>query len=498
MKKAIVDSSKLFARRNRLIEENPGKYYPSIERGSSSVKEFVEKCKGLSLQDVGSERLHGRVGSVRSAGKNMCFLDVGGLQVVMNKREMGCSDVNLAQRYRAGDYVTVRGRPALTERQRTLSIRAETAPEVVAAAQQPLPPSLEDEAKLKSNRVLDYQLKGVKTLVTRHKVVKALREFLDARDFVEVETPILSNKANGASAEAFVTHSEALPENSRRLELRVAPELWLKRLVIGGLERVYEVGKVFRNEGIDSTHNPEFTTLEFYEAYVTMDDLVENVSNMLKHVCSAVGELPMAQRLLSELNERGLQKLDFVHTLSSETGTNFHEIPDWTDREALWGAISEADRIKVFPEGPKALSPSQMWNRLGGYYVEDRHCQGLCPTLICHHPAIISPLAKPYGDRLSKRFEMFINGKEYINAYEEENCPQRQLKSFKKQAETLVKYGDKESLSVDEAYVEAMKWGMPPTGGVGLGIDRLVMLLVGGTRIEEVLAFGCLDDVNRQ
>lgn len=501
MKKAVVDSSKLFARRNRLIEDNPSKYYPSIERGGSSVKEFVEKWRGLdSSAHVASESLRGRVSGVRSAGKNMCFLDLGGLQVVMNSREMaGRNDsLNLAQRYRAGDYVLVNGRPGLTEKQRTLSIRAETPPTVLAAAQQPLPPSLEDRAKLKQNRVLDYQLNGVEMLVTRHKVTRALREFLDAREFVEVETPILSNKANGASAEAFVTYSNALPENEKRLELRVAPELWLKRLVIGGLERVYELGKVFRNEGIDATHNPEFTTLEFYQAYVTMEDLIENVSHMLVHVCSSVSELPMAQRLLSELETRGLQRLDFVDTLSKETGSDFHAVQDWSNPESLWEATPIGDRSKLFPEGPGALSPSQMWNRLGGYYVEDRHCNDLCPTLICHHPSIISPLAKPHGKRLSKRFEMFIGGKEYINAYEEENCPQRQLQSFKDQAQTLLQYGDKESLSVDEAYVEAMKWGMPPTGGVGLGIDRLVMLLLGGKRIEEVLAFGCLDDVNRQ
>lgn len=484
-----------------MIEGNPSKYYPSIVRGSSSVKEFVERWKGLdsSTRNV-NESLHGRICGVRSAGKNMCFLDLGGLQVVMNSKEMAERNdgLNLAQRYRAGDYVLVSGRPGLTERQRTLSIRAEKPPTVLAAAQQPLPPSLEDRAKLKQNRVLDYQLSGVEMLVTRHKVTRAVREFLDGRDFVEVETPILSNKANGASAEAFVTYSNALPENEKRLELRVAPELWLKRLIIGGLERVYELGKVFRNEGIDATHNPEFTTLEFYQAYVTMEDLIENVRDMLVHICSAVSGLPMAQRLLSELQTKGLQRLDFVDTLSKETGTDFHGIQDWSNPELLWEATPIKDRSKLFPEGPQALSPSQMWNRLGGYYVEDRHCNGLCPTLVCNHPSIISPLAKPNDNRLSKRFEMFIGGKEYINAYEEENCPQRQLQSFKDQAQSLLQYGDKESLSVDEAYVEAMKWGMPPTGGVGLGIDRLVALLLGSTRIEEVLAFGCLDDVNRQ
>lgn len=501
MKKAVVDSSKLFATRNRLIEDNPSKYYPSISRGSSSVKEFVARWRGLDPKArAPSERLHGRVTGVRSAGRNMCFLDLGGLQVVMNNREMAGrnEDLNLAQQYRAGDYVFVNGRPGLTERQRTLSIRADRPPTVLAAAQQPLPPSLGDRAKLKQNRVLDYQLNGVGMLVTRHKVTRALREFLDARAFVEVETPILSSKANGASAEAFVTQCKALPESERGLELRVAPELWLKRLIIGGLERVYELGKVFRNEGIDATHNPEFTTLEFYQAYVTMEDLIENVRDLLVHVCSAVGTLPMAERLLAELRTRGLQRLDFVDTLSRETGTDFHGIRDWSSPELLWEATPVEDRNRIFPEGVGVLSPSQMWNRLGGYYVEDRHCKGLCPTLICHHPSIISPLAKPHETRLSKRFEMFIAGKEYINAYEEENCPQRQLQSFKDQAETLLQYGDKESLSVDEAYVEAMKWGMPPTGGVGLGIDRLVMLLLGGTRIEEVLAFGSLDDVNRQ
>lgn len=513
MKKAIVDSSKLFANRNRLINQRPSQYYPVMTGGGRiSVKEFVERWGGMDTHFVGNdvrESLYGRVSGVRSAGKNMCFLDVGGLQVVMNRREMQGnlstdSDLELAQRYRPGDYVLVRGKPALTERQRTLSLRAAEPPTVLAAAQQPLPPRLDDDAKLKQNRVLDYQLHGVEMLRVRHRVMKSLRDFLDGRGFVEVETPILSSKANGASAEAFVTHANALSggkdcQEQQRLELRVAPELWLKRLVIGGLDKVYELGKVFRNEGIDSTHNPEFTTLEFYEAYADMEELVGNVGEMLSYVCSTVPELPMAQRLLTEIRGQGLRRVDFVSTVSKESGSDFSLVADWSDPIQLWEATPVEDRRKLFPEGPKALSSAQMWNRFGGYYVEDRHCQGLRPTLVCNHPAVISPLAKPGIDgRVAMRFELFIDGNEYMNAYEEENCPQRQLESFRKQARGLLEYGDREALSVDEAYVESMKWGMPPTGGVGLGIDRLVLLLLDGRRIEEVLAFGCLDDVNRQ
>ncbi|AQZ15803.1 MSK1 (YNL073W) [Zygosaccharomyces parabailii] len=526
MIRTAIDASKLFAKRNRLVSERPSLYYPSTGAvGGSSVKEFVERWSGLRSDVQQLEKVRGRVKQVRSAGRGMCFLDMGGLQVILNARafepksasqgqegaQQGTNSINsgdnapppppLSQRYRPGDYVLAQGHPSLSSRQRTLSLRAVAPPQILAAAQQPLPPQLQVRAKVKQNRVVDYQLQGTRMLRVRHTVVRALRSFLDERGFVEVETPMLSPKSNGAAAEPFVTHARALPEASERLELRVAPELWLKRLVIAGVEKVYELGKVFRNEGIDATHSPEFTTLEFYEAYATMDDLVERTQQLLLHVCRAVApfQLPAAQQLERQLEgQPGIRRVEFIPTLCAESGTDFAALPDWADPQQLYAATPEADRASLFPTGP--VSAPQMWGKLCEFYIEQRYCGSAHPTLICHHPAVMSPLAKPSDsdERIAQRFELYIGDREYVNAYEEENCPQRQLRSFEAQARALERYGDKEALPVDYEYVEAMKWGMPPTGGFGIGVDRLVLLLLGGSRIEEVLAFGCVDDVGRQ
>ena len=272
----------------------------------------------------------------------------------------------------------------------------------------------------------------------------------------------------------------------------------MKRLVVGGLDKVYEIGKVFRNEGVDAVHNPEFTTLEFYKSFTSMEQLIALSEQLLKSILLDLRPLhsnEIIEALIAELQqtEWKFNRVEFIPTLSQELNFDLKTI-DLNDPSALYAILPKDLGL------PPNLSPQQILNKLASIYIEERYCNSLLPTLIYHHPAVMSPLAKthPQDPTVTKRFEIFIRGREYINAYEEENCPQLQLAKFQQQNMANQLYKDKESLSVDQKYVDAMKWGMPPVGGFGLGIDRLCMLLLNKDRLEEVLSFGCLDDVNRQ
>lgn len=509
-----LDAGKLeFTRRNTAIERDLARCYPSLSAlapaAPVSIPRFHAEYSRLSADDPNSTcSVDGRVRNIRFSGKRICFVDLydaraaRALQLIVNFQKVGAA---AQERFEAdlrflkvGDYVRGTGFPGLSQRQRTLSLKCTELPRVLSCAQMPLPPRLSDASKINSNRVVDYQVNGVQMLVLRHAIVRSIRQFLDSRQFVEVETPILSAQSNGAAAEPFATRSTALPEGSDRLELRVAPELWLKRLVVGGLDRVYEIGKVFRNEGVDPVHNPEFTTLEFYQSFTSMEQLIALSEQLFKSVLldlRALHSNAVIESLVAELERSDwkFNRVEFVPTLSQELGVDLARV-DLGDPRALY-AILPADCAL-----PPNLSPQQILNKLASVYIEERHCGSLRPTLIYHHPAVMSPLAKTHPDdpSVTKRFEVFVRGKEYINAYEEENCPQWQLAKFEQQNLANQLYRDKESLSVDQKYVDAMKWGMPPIGGFGLGIDRLCMLLLNKNRIEEVLSFGCLDDVNRQ
>lgn len=321
---------------------------------------------------------------------------------------------------------------------------------------------------------------------------------------MEVETPMLSSKSNGANAMPFQTK---LNFNDTALELRIAPELWLKRLIISGLDGVFEIGKVFRNEGVDSTHNPEFTIMECYQTYMTMEDLITFSEELFRYILTRLinntnqGAVKELYDVLAA-NEWRFKRAEFLPTLSKEIGVDLANV-DLNGVDSLMKIVPESVKRELFTSVELAkpsehLSPQKILDKVCGKYIEDIHCQSLLPTIIYHHPVVMSPLSKinSHNSDITQRFEIFIQGQEYINAYEEENCPQIQLQKF--EAQNKYKKSDSESLNVDYQYVETMKSGMPPTGGLGLGVDRLCMLLLGKTRIEQVLAFGSLDDVNAQ
>ena len=541
-----VDTSKMEAtRRNAQIEKDLARYYPSM-----SEPAFDELCQGykeFSISDFNKRFLgnpsvlnhednpkwllsiNGRIRNIRFSGQKIVFIDLysasGGLkndqlQLIVNYNQIdGRSEdkANFSEHMnflKKGDYIKAFGYPGFSQsRLKMLSLICNRLPVVLSVSQLPLPSKLNDDTKIKSNRVIDYQLNGTQTLLVRAHIVKLLRSFLDDRSFVEVETPILSSKSNGAMAKPFITSSKDFDH----LELRIAPELWLKRLIISGLHKVYEIGKAFRNESIDSTHNPEFSTLEFYETYMSMDDIVVRTEELFKFlimnlqkffqdthfpVPKTFSELYLA---LSE-NDWKFKKLEFLPTLNKELGIDLiNSGLDINSPSELLRVLPKDVTDKYFSSAgdSEQLSSLQILNKLSDVFLEQRHCQSILPTVIYHQPAILSPLAKtdPQNKQITKRFEVFIKGKEYINAYEEENCPQLQLEKFLQQKQINELTGNKiETLSpvIDYQYIETMKYGMPPVGGFGLGIDRLCMLFCDKKRIEEVLPFGCVDDVNRQ
>ncbi|HKV51346.1 MAG TPA: lysine--tRNA ligase [Gemmatimonadaceae bacterium] len=310
--------------------------------------------------------------------------------------------------------------------------------------------------------------------VARSRMVSAIRRFLDGRDFIEVETPVLQPLYGGAAARPFVTHHEAL---DMPLYLRIADELYLKRLIVGGLERVYEVGHDFRNEGIDRTHNPEFTMLEFYQAYADYNDMMTVVEALVVSAADAVrGEASLAERVPAF--RPPFPRVQWVPALSAALGGDALSL----DMAALRAA---GERVGV--EHVSTLSRPKLLDELFQALVEARLD---APTFVVDYPRELSPLAKPKrGDpALTERFELFAHGKEMANAFSELNDPIDQRTRFEAQA-ALRAAGDQEASVVDEDYLRAMEYGMPPMGGVGIGIDRLFMYLSGTAHIRDVILF---------
>jgi lysyl-tRNA synthetase class 2 len=311
--------------------------------------------------------------------------------------------------------------------------------------------------------------------VARARVVSAVRRFLDAEGFVEVETPVLQPLYGGALARPFVTHHNAL---DRDLYLRIATELYLKRLIVGGLERVYELGKDFRNEGIDTTHNPEFTMLEWYEAYADYRDVAARCERLVAHVASEAG-------YTGELNlSPPWRRETLVEAIAARTGIDIREHPG---RDELAAAMT----ARGLPVSREDTWP-QLVDELLSKHVEPTLIE---PTFIMDYPVSMSPFAKRHRsvEGFVERFEAYVGGMELANAFTELNDPDEQRRRFEEQRR-LAGAGDVEAQPYDEAFLEALEHGMPPTGGIGIGIDRLVMILTGKRSIREVVLFPAMRD----
>ena len=316
--------------------------------------------------------------------------------------------------------------------------------------------------------------------VHRSQIVAAVRNYLDTEGFLEVETPVLHNQAGGASARPFKTHHNAL---DIELYLRIALELHLKRLIVGGMERVYEIGRVFRNEGIDTKHNPEFTMLESYAAYFDFTDVMNETEGIFKAACRVVSD---DNKITYQGNEvdfnKPFRRVHMVDMIKEVTGIDF------------WQEMSLEDARKLADENNVHYEAYWQVGHIINQFFED-FCEDkiVDPTFVYGHPVEISPLAKKNADdpRFTDRFELFILGNEYANAFTELNDPIDQRQRFEAQAKERTE-GNDEAEGIDEDYLEAMEYGMPPTGGLGIGMDRLVMLLTDADSIRDVLLFPTL------
>ncbi len=324
------------------------------------------------------------------------------------------------------------------------------------------------------------------TFVKRSKIISAIRRYLDDQGFMEVETPMLVSNAGGAAARPFETHFNALDED---VKLRISLELYLKRLIVGGLERVYEIGRVFRNEGLDTRHNPEFTLMELYQAYTDYNGMMDLTENMFRFVAQEVcgtTTVPYGGEMI-DLG-RPFERLTMIDAVKKYTGIDFDQIPDTAAAKKL------ADEKEVHYEDRH--TKGDILNLFFEEFVEEHLVQ---PTFVMDHPVEISPLTKRKPDKPDyvERFELFITGREMCNAYSELNDPIDQRERFKAQEE-LFAQGDEEANHTDEDFLNALEIGMPPTGGIGYGIDRLVMLLTDSPAIRDVLLFPTMKTLSKE
>ena len=327
------------------------------------------------------------------------------------------------------------------------------------------------------------------TFVKRSQILKEIRNFLDGRGFMEVETPMLVANAGGAAARPFETHYNALDED---VKLRISLELYLKRLIVGGLERVYEIGRVFRNEGVDTRHNPEFTLMELYQAYTDYEGMMELTESMFRYLAEKVcGSSVISYNGTVIDMSKPFERITMIDAVKKYSGVDFNTVK--TDEEAK--AIAREHNV-VFEERHKK---GDIINLFFEEFCEEKMIQ---PTFVMDHPVEVSPLTKrkPSNPELVERFEMYIYGREMCNAYSELNDPIDQRERFKAQEELLAQ-GDEEANTTDEDFLNALEIGMPPTGGIGFGIDRMCMLLTGAEAIRDVLLFPTmksLDGVNKK
>ena len=318
------------------------------------------------------------------------------------------------------------------------------------------------------------------TFIKRTKIIKGIREFLDNRGFLEVDTPILSPIAGGAAARPFITHHNALDID---MYLRIATELYLKRLIVAGFEKVYEMGKNFRNEGVSVRHNPEFTAIELYQAYADYNDMMEIMENMIAYVCEKVNGTTKVIYEGTEIDFKPpWRRITMVDAVKEYAGVDFNEIK--SDEEAQ--AIAKEKNLE-FPKPLDKVTKGEVLNMLFEEYGESKLIQ---PTFLVDYPVEISPLTKKKrgNEEFTERFEGFVYGREVCNAYSELNDPIVQRQRFEQQAKER-EYGDDEAYMLDEEFMSALETGMPPTGGLGIGIDRMIMFLTDSSSIRDVILF---------
>ncbi len=453
---------------------------------SQDIRDRYEELEGQEVS------LAGRMMFKRVMGKaSFCNIQdlKGKMQLYVARDEIGEESYADFKKYDIGDILGVKGKVFKTKTGE-ISVHAE---EIVLLSKslQILPEKhhgLTDTDTRYRQRYVDLIMnEDVKdTFIKRSKVISCIRRFLDEQGFMEVETPMLVSNAGGAAARPFETHFNSLNED---LKLRISLELYLKRLIVGGMERVYEIGRVFRNEGLDTRHNPEFTLMELYQAYTDYHGMMDLTEKLYRHVAKEVTGSEILKYGDHEMDlSKPFERLTMVDAVKKYAGVDFNEIPDTEAAKAL----AKEKGIEFEERHQKG----DILNLFFEEYVEDHLIQ---PTFIMDHPIEISPLTKKKPDNPDyvERFEFFMNGWEMANAYSELNDPIDQRARFEAQEKALAA-GDDEAEHTDEDFLNALSIGMPPTGGIGFGIDRMVMMMTNSPAIRDVLLFPTMKSLDKK
>ncbi len=450
---------------------------------SMDVKEDYSQWEGKEVS------IAGRMMSKRVMGK-ASFCNVqdlkGNIQCYVARDDLGEENYKDFKRLDIGDIVGVQG-IVFTTKMGEISIHAKSVT-LLSKSLQVLPEKYHGLTNTDTryrqrytDLIMNEDVK--KTFVMRSKIISSIRRYLDGQGFLEVETPMLVSNAGGAAARPFETHYNALDED---VKLRISLELYLKRLIVGGMERVYEIGRVFRNEGLDTRHNPEFTLMELYQAYTDYNGMMDLTENMFRHVAQEVCGTTLVPYADVEIDlGKPFERLTMIDAIKKYAGVDFDEIKTTEEARKL------ADEKEIHYEARHQRG--DIINLFFEEFVEEHLIQ---PTFIMDHPVEISPLTKRKPDKpeLVERFELFIYGREMCNAYSELNDPIDQRERFKAQ-EAALAAGDEEANTTDEDFMNALEIGMPPTGGIGYGIDRLVMLLTNSPAIRDVLLFPTMKSI---
>lgn len=458
-----------------------------VERthNAKTFKEAFDKFSKEELHETKTEVvLAGRV-----VGLRRTFVVIqdffGRIQLYINKNEHASLFEYFNNYLDLGDIVSVRGTPMKTNtNELTLNL---TDLKIISKSLKTPPEKfhgLVDEEERARKRYLDltYNQESKEVFLLRSQIIRLMRQYLDSIGFFEVETPVLQPILGGANARPFITHHNTL---KRDFYLRVATELSLKKLIVGGFEKVYEIGRIFRNEGMDSTHNPEFTSMELYLAYGNMNSVLEITENVIRYIAQQLQRTEITINNKTIDLSKPFHKINMVDLIKRETGVDFYAVK--SDEEAI--ALAKKHHVKY--EKHQAT-----YGHIVSLFFEE-FCEAklIEPTFVTGHPVDVSPLSKlDYKDpRFTERFELFIFGKEFANAYSELNDPIDQRQRFENQMLER-KQGNDEAVEVDYEFLEALEYALPPTGGLGIGIDRLVMLLANKTSIRDVLLFPHMRD----
>ena len=466
--------------------------FPTSFEGTVDIENIITKHKDIDDgEHTGIDVLiKGRILQARSFGK-LSFFDLldntGKIQLLVDKSNMSKKELSLFENYDSGDIIGALGEIMKTKKgELSIKIKSST---ILSKSLKTLPEKwhgLKDKETRFRQRYLDFIVNpdSKKTIETRSKIINLIRRFMESKGFIEVETPILQPKAGGAIAKPFTTHHNALDID---MFLRIAPELYLKRLIVGGFEKVFELGKVFRNEGIDQTHSPEFTMMESYEAYVDVTTVMDMVENMSTYIFDELGIEKNIKFMDIEADFSGPWKRVSMYELVSKKFKV--DIKHDSDIKKVKRELKKNLDIK-----PEAKTVGLLVYELFENYIEDDITS---PTFVTDYPVEVSPFARENKKKpgVTERFELFAFGSELANGFSELIDSEEQEDRLKAQAEQKAK-GDEEAHVEDQDYVEALQYGLPPTGGLGFGVDRFVMILTNNLSIREVLAFPHLKPEN--